>query len=165
MSIVVKIVLFQEEQPQEDGSVLKPWVAALATHDLRAQGETARQAVRRLVEWARAAHDRADIRAALEHPEGLTKPPRDPEDSDWPFAPDMCTERGWREKGKNDPAWAAAIAAHDDPSRLVYDPMPPMYPPARLEVVARFEAAKPYDLSKAALPNLPAGVTLDVRIG
>jgi hypothetical protein len=76
-----QIVVYQDEQPQEDGSVLRPWVAASAQKAVASQGRTLDAALANLIAWLLASEDPNDARVPdLAH---VNVPP--------PYEPDLTT--------------------------------------------------------------------------
>lgn len=64
----MQILVYRDEQPQEDGSVLKPWVATHVRKAVSAEGATLDGALANLVTWLLASEDPSDERVPrLDH--------------------------------------------------------------------------------------------------
>lgn len=53
----VEVIVYQDEQPQEDGATLRPWRAESATHAVGAQGETPEGALYEFARWLKLSLD------------------------------------------------------------------------------------------------------------
>lgn len=158
---------------QEDGTELRPWVAAHARKAIAAEGQSPKHALRQLVSWLKSTLDEKDFRTPSIDAVRFF-PPYDPEDPDWrmdyqdilgeynnvpgdsPTLPEWMpyTSEEWEE-----PAWVKLVEKLPESVRktLVFPNPEPIYPDVSESLKVKFNDAKAYEG-----PGVPDG--WDVRI-
>lgn len=144
MGMNMEILLYQEAQQQEDGTVLRPWVATLVRKNISAQGVSAKHVLRQIVAWVQSTLDEQDLRTpsldAVRY-----YPPTNPEDPDW--APGAAQWEPYTSEEWEPPAWVKIVEEADAETKavLVFRDPEPLYPDNAPEHVKdKFAVAEPY---------------------
>lgn len=139
----IEVIVFQDEQPQEDGTVLRPWVAASATHAVSAQGATPRKAMAEFARWLRLACDDDEANVP---PLDFVRTPK-PFKLESPIEPNGPAHAAvlhewlarWRKAGK-----LGDYEAFVGDDGLVHPPSFPIYDVVSTRVRAMFDTGIPY---------------------
>lgn len=127
-----RILVYRDCQPQEDGSVHRPWVASSVDHHAAAEGRSPDAALADFCRWLLIADDSNDERSAPLHAKRAVEPA--------PLAAPPA------KNSPHDHVYARFVDALPDDTYVVMTPADEhLYAETPRALVDRFESAQPYE--------------------